>query len=264
MNLLRTKAASGVCYYKLVESKRIEGKQHPQQELIAYLGRYDQAAARIKKLKLSAEAKQALLTKLARLEGLLDAGDVPLSAHDYSCIVIDPPWYYKLRKDDSTHRNRITYTPMLLADILQLPIPALSAYTGCVLWLWTTNNHMPDACQCLEHWGYDLKTILTWEKISKDGSTRFGTGHWLRNATEHCLLAVKGAVKSYLFQRTLTNQSTVLRAPRREHSRKPDAFYELVEHFCPGTKLEMFARQVRPGWDHWGDEVDKFDGANCH
>ena len=136
-----------------------------------------------------------------------------------------------------------------------MPVPALSANTGCVLWLWTTNNHMPEACQCLEHWGYDLKTILTWEKISQTGATRVGTGHWLRNATEHCLFTVESEVRSFGFQHTLTNQSTVLRAPRREHSRKLDEFYELVEHFCPGTKLEMFARQTRQGWDSWGTRL---------
>ncbi|MCC5638873.1 hypothetical protein LC593_24185 [Nostoc sp. CHAB 5844] len=111
----------------------------------------------------------------------------------------------------------------------------------------------------LQAWGFDLKTILTWEKVTKTGTPHIGTGHWLRNCTEHCALGVRGNVKAFA-GKTLTNESTILHAPRRQHSRKPEQFFELVEKLCSDmTKLEMFARSSRGGWDCWGDEVDKFD-----
>ena len=178
----------------------------------------------------------------------------------YQCIVIDPPWFYRLRNQDKTHRNRINYKPMHIEEILSLPVPDLSDCRGSVLWLWFTNNHMIEAAQCLQTWGFELKTILTWEKVTKDGTkTHLGVGHWLRNSTEHCALAVRGNVKAFA-GRTLTNESTILHSPRREHSRKPESFYQLVDKLCPDiTKLEMFARESRDGWDCWGDEALKFD-----
>ncbi|MCW5318368.1 adenine-specific DNA methyltransferase [Nostoc sp. KVJ3] len=178
----------------------------------------------------------------------------------YQCIVIDPPWFYRLRNQDKTHRNRINYKPMHIEEILSLPVPDLSHPTGSVLWLWYTNNHMIEAAHCLQTWGFELKTILTWEKVTKDGTkTHLGVGHWLRNSTEHCALAVRGNVKAFS-GRTLTNESTILHSPRREHSRKPESFYQLVDKLCPDiTKLEMFARESRDGWDCWGDEALKFD-----
>lgn len=180
----------------------------------------------------------------------------------YQCVVIDPPWFYKLRANDKTHRNRIPYQPMKIEEILALPIPQVSCHTGSILFLWFTNNHMIEASQCLQTWGFTLKTILTWEKVTASGTTHLGTGHWLRNATEHCALAVRGNVKAFAGN-TLTNQSSLLHARRREHSRKPDEFYQLVETLCPAmSKLEMFARESRQGWDCWGNEVKKFGDIN--
>lgn len=177
----------------------------------------------------------------------------------YQCIVIDPPWFYRLRPNDKTHRNRIPYQPMRIEQIKALPIVELSDSSGCILWLWFTNNHMLEAAQCLQTWGFELKTILTWEKVTKNSKTHLGVGHWLRNCTEHCALAVRGNVKAFA-GRSLTNESTILHANRREHSRKPEEFYQLVDKLCPDmTKLEMFARESRPGWDCWGDEASKFD-----
>jgi N6-adenosine-specific RNA methylase IME4 len=106
---------------------------------------------------------------------------------------------------------------------------------------------MRQAYQWRDAWGFTEKTILTWAK------DRMGVGDWLRGQTEHCILAVRGRPIV-----TLTNQTTILHAPLREHSRKPDEFYRLVESLCPGTRLEMFAREPRPGWAAWGAETEKF------
>ena len=71
-----------------------------------------------------------------------------------------------------------------------------------VLWLWFTNNHILEAGKCIEHWGFEVKTVLTWEKVTKAGTTHIGTGHWLRNSTEHCILGVRGKVASFLATKT--------------------------------------------------------------
>jgi N6-adenosine-specific RNA methylase IME4 len=186
----------------------------------------------------------------------------PLPTQKYQCLVVDPPWKYELRANDKTHRNRIPYPPMETEEILALPVLELCDRTGAVLWLWTTNNFMAEAYNCIKRWGMSPKTILTWVKTTKAGGVHIGVGHWLRNATEHCIIATRGEARSFRHLRTLTNQSTVLMAPRREHSRKPEVFYTLVEQLCPvENRLELFARQRRPGWESWGNEVDKFDAG---
>jgi N6-adenosine-specific RNA methylase IME4 len=135
---------------------------------------------------------------------------------------------------------------------------------------------MEDAFRLLRAWGFTVKTIMTWEKITKAGNTRMSTGNWFRSATEHCIIAAKGKVRAFNsdskiaartpnFLRTeyeddfIDTFPPVLSAQRREHSRKPDEFYRLVEEVCKGEKLEMFARQRRHGWDCHGDQVDMFE-----
>jgi N6-adenosine-specific RNA methylase IME4 len=162
----------------------------------------------------------------------------------YDVIVIDPPWPYASRANDPTHLARNPYPTMSLEDLAELSIPA---GPDCALWLWTTNAFIREAYHLLEHWGFKPITILTWAKDRK------GTGDWLQGQTEHCILALKGKPPA-----THTNQSTLLVAPRREHSRKPDEFYTLVASLCPGRRLEMFARERRDGWEAHGAEVAKF------
>jgi len=107
---------------------------------------------------------------------------------------------------------------------------------------------MHDAYHLLETWGFEPKSILTWVK------DKMGIGTWLRGITEHCILATKGSPKI-----NLTNQTTALFGKRREHSRKPDEFYQLVETLCIGkTRYDMFSREKREGWSQYGDEPDKF------
>ena len=167
----------------------------------------------------------------------------------YQVIVSDPPWKYDSRAEDTTHRGKNLYPDMTVEEICALPVASL-AQDDCVLWLWTTNAFMRSAYQCLDAWGFKEKTILTWDKEI------MGLGDWLRNSTEHCILAVKGRPVV-----SLTNQVTLIRERRREHSRKPDAFYTMVNALCPGSKLDMFSRTSRDGWASWGAESGKFDAA---
>lgn len=192
---------------------------------------------------INAAYKQVVVneSKQAAIEAIEKA---PPATGKYRVVVIDPPWKYDARAEDESHRARNPYPSMTVEDIAALEIPAQD---DCVMWLWTTNAFMHDAFHVLEAWGFTPKTILTWEK------DRMGTGDWLRGKTEHCVMAVKG--KPVI---NLTNQTTALHGPLREHSRKPDEFYSLVEALCPGSKIEMFARSRREGWASHGAECDRF------
>ena len=167
----------------------------------------------------------------------------PMPEGPFRVIVLDPPWQYSSRAEDPTHRARNPYPDMDLEAIKALPVAAL-AHEDCIVWLWTTNAFMREAFECLDAWGFEVKTILTWVK------DKMGLGDWLRGRTEHCLMAVRG--KPLV---TLTNQTTALEAPAGKHSAKPDEFYSLVETLCLGNKLEMFARGKRGEWSVWGAEA---------
>lgn len=169
----------------------------------------------------------------------------------YSVIAADPPWPFDDQLDGSDEaRGGLPYPAMTVDQIAELKIPADD---DCVLWLWCTNTHLADGsvARVLKGWGFTPKSILTWDKC------RMGAGRWLRGITEHCVIAVKGKPTV-----TLTNQTTLISEPRREHSRKPEAFYRLVEELCPATtRLEMFARGPRDGWVTTGAEEDLFPPA---
>jgi N6-adenosine-specific RNA methylase IME4 len=174
---------------------------------------------------------------------------LPDPAGTFDVIVVDPPWKYNYRPEDDTHRARLQYPGMTVEEIVKLPVLA-NANKNCILWLWATNAFLRDAFGLLDSWKFEHKTILTWAK------DKMGLGDWLRGQTEHCLFAIRGRPVV-----VLTNQTTLLFGPLREHSRKPDEFFTMVEALCPGTKLEYFQRQPRPGWQGWGAETTKFKGA---
>ena len=170
----------------------------------------------------------------------------PLPTGPFRTVVIDPPWAYKKRSVDPSHRVALPYPEMSQEEIKALPINDLSGEHS-ILWLWTTNAFIRDAFDLVDSWGFTHKTILTWAK------SKMGTGDWLRGKTEHCLMAIKG--KPVV---NLTNQTTLLHGEVREHSRKPEEFYKLVENLCPGSRLEIFSVQERKGWQSYGDEKRRF------
>jgi N6-adenosine-specific RNA methylase IME4 len=180
----------------------------------------------------------------------IEAEPAPMPEGPYRVIVSDPPWKYEKRAGDATHRGDLPYPDMTTEEICALDVGELAHPEGCILWLWTTNAFMRDAFKVLDAWGFGEKTILTWVK------DKMGLGDWLRGKTEHCILAVKGRPTILL-----NNETTVLEGPLREHSRKPEEFYALVERMCPGSKLEMFCRTPRDGWAKWGAETGKFNAA---
>ena len=168
----------------------------------------------------------------------------------FDVIVIDPPWPYAGRYTPDHWYGVVAnpYPEMSVDEIKAIKLPAMD---DCMLWLWTTNTFIHDAFHVLEKWGFERKSILTWVKSG------LGIGYWLRNKTEHSILAIKGRP----FHDPHTNESTVIHAPRREHSRKPNEFYEMVARMCLGRKLDYFSTESRPGWFQCGNEIDKFEPA---
>jgi N6-adenosine-specific RNA methylase IME4 len=185
----------------------------------------------------------------------LRAFDPPLPMHGpYRCIVVDYPWPYEPDDDDPGLRGRAMrpYPTMSIAKGRQLPLGSILA-PDAVVWMWVTNFHMRYAYDLLDAWGLTATpTILTWVK---DG---MGRGQILRDKTEHCIVATGGKPTF-----DLDNETTELRAPRREHSRKPDEFYALVEKLCPAPRYaELFSRGERgPNWECHGDEIGRFATA---
>ncbi len=170
----------------------------------------------------------------------LDAAPPELPSGPFQVIVADPPWRY-----DSG--NSLPYPTMDIEEIKAIPVAEI-ADENAILWLWTTNAHLRVAFDVVEAWGFEYKTLLTWVK------DRMGTGEWLRGKTEHCMLAVRG--KPVFLH---GNHTTVLEAVRREHSRKPEEFYTLVEATCPGCRVELFARQQRHRWASFGNQTTEFN-----
>ena len=116
-----------------------------------------------------------------------------------------------------------------------------------VLFLWTTHAFLPDAFEIMKHWGYTYKATMVWDKA------KMGMGAWFRMQCEFCLLGIKG--KPYWYN---TTERDIITEARREHSRKPDSFFEMVTKVTAGKRLEYFSREERTGWDIYGNDTNKF------
>ena len=177
----------------------------------------------------------------------------------YKTIYADPPWQFQNRtgKVAPEHKRLNRYGTMTLQEIMQLPVADLSD-DQAHLYLWVPNALLPDGLEVMKAWGFTYKSNLVWEKIRKDGfPDGRGVGFYFRNVTEILLFGTKTKKKSESF-RTLDparSQVNLLRAIKREHSRKPDEFVDLIERCSPGPYLEMFARGDREGWDMWGNQA---------
>ena len=196
--------------------------------LVEQMDRSGKVAGAFRRLEVLKQAKQ------------LDATPPELPTGPFQVIVADPPWRYE-------SGNSLPYPTMDIEEIKAMPVAEI-ADENAILWLWTTNAHLRVAFDVVEAWGFEYRTLLTWVK------DRMGTGEWLRGQTEHCMLAIRGK-PAFLHG----SHATVLEAARREHSRKPEEFYALVEATSPGSRVELFCRQQREGWRAFGDEVERFD-----
>ncbi|NLX03525.1 MAG: S-adenosylmethionine-binding protein [Phycisphaerae bacterium] len=171
----------------------------------------------------------------------------------YSTILADPPWQFQNRtgKMAPEHRRLLRYPTMELKEILELPVSKLAAARSH-LYLWVPNALLQEGLRVMEAWGFTYKTNLVWYKIRKDGGPDGrGVGFYFRNVTELVLFGVRGSMRTLSPGRTQVN---LLSTRKREHSRKPDEIYDLIEACSPGPYLELFARFRRPGWGQWGNE----------
>lgn len=173
----------------------------------------------------------------------------------FRTILADPPWRFSNRtgKIAPEHARLSRYETMSVAEIGALPISELVAEPAH-LYLWVPNALLPEGLQVLRAWGFEYKTNIVWHKIRKDGgSDGRGVGFYFRNVTEIVLFGTRGRNA-----RTLSpgrRQVNLTASRKREHSRKPDELYKIIEACSPGPYLEIFARGLRAGWACWGKEA---------
>lgn len=177
----------------------------------------------------------------------------------FGAILADPPWQFQNRigKMAPEHKRLARYSTLTLEDIVvNLPVRDLAAEVAH-LYLWVTNALLLEGIQVLRAWGFQYKTNLVWHKTRKDGGPDGrGVGFYFRNTTELILFGVRGKGA-----RTLSpgrRQVNIIRSQKREHSRKPDELYEIIEACSAGPYLELFARGSRPNWVLWGDQADNY------
>ena len=174
----------------------------------------------------------------------------------FATILADPPWRFGNRtgKMAPEHRRLSRYRTLSLDGIAALPVAELAVATAH-LYLWVPNALLPEGLQVMAAWGFTYKSNIVWHKLRRDGgSDGRGVGFYFRNVTEMLLFGVRGRNA-----RTLPpgrRQVNYIGSRKREHSRKPDEQYALIESCSPGPYLELFGRGVRPGWSTWGEEAD--------
>ena len=173
------------------------------------------------------------------------AENLPVINQKFDILAIDPPWSYGRKFDPETSRVANPYPEMSIEQIKAIELPSKD---DSIVFLWTTHQFLPEAFGILKHWGYDYKATMVWNK------ERIGMGYWLRMQCEFCLLAVKGKP---LWD--ITDWRDIFSETRREHSRKPDSFFEDInKHFPYASKLEYFSREQRDSWAVFGNDINKF------
>lgn len=172
----------------------------------------------------------------------------------YDLIMADPPWRFDLWSDAGEEKSpQAQYATMDLAAIQALPVADL-ARRDSLLWLWATFPLLPQALTVLAAWRFRYVTGGVWAKRTVHDKAAFGTGYVLRSSCEPFLIGKVGEPK------TTRSVRNLVAGPLREHSRKPDEAYAAAEALMPGAiRADLFARQRRPGWDGWGNELGKFD-----
>lgn len=174
----------------------------------------------------------------------------------FSTILADPPWRFqnKTGKIAPEHHRLSRYPTLSLDEISRLPVEGIAA-DAAHLYLWIPNALLAQGLAVMSSWGFEYKTNIVWYKVRKDGGPdRRGVGFYFRNVTEMILFGVRGkGVRTLQPGRTREN---MIVSRKREHSRKPDEQYEIIESCSRGPFIELFARSVRNGWFSWGNQID--------
>jgi N6-adenosine-specific RNA methylase IME4 len=200
--------------------------------------------------KITAKHAANVLRREARereLAAATEAASQQLGKKLYGVIYTDPPWPFKAYSSISglARSPQSHYPCMEIEQIAALPVPAAD---NCVLFIWSTVPHLPNALAVISAWGFKYRAHVVWKK---DG---IALGYWFRNVHEMLLVATRGDVPAPAMG---TQFLSVIEAPRGEHSEKPAVFADMIEQLFPTvSRLEMFARSRRPGWDAWGNEVE--------
>ena len=176
----------------------------------------------------------------------------------FKTILADPPWQFQNRtgKMAPEHKRLNRYPTMKLDEIKALPVSEI-ADDPCHLYLWVPNALLPEGLEVMKEWGFQYKSNIVWEKVRKDGQPDGrGVGFYFRNVTEMLLFGTRGTSNT----RTLAparSQVNLLRTIKREHSRKPDEIFEIIESCSSGPYLELFARGTRENWVLWGNQAEE-------
>ena len=179
----------------------------------------------------------------------------PLRPFSFDVCVADPPWSFSLYSDKGEEKSpQAHYDCMPIEDIAALPVGDLVGADSWLL-LWATAPMLPQALMVMTRWGFAYKTTVAWRKVTRNKKPAMGPGYVARTMHENVLI---GACGSPEYRRALPS---IFDGVRRQHSRKPDEFYELVDRFAMpwARKLDLFSRQSRPDWTSWGKEKGKFD-----
>ncbi|WP_116963531.1 MT-A70 family methyltransferase [Fastidiosibacter lacustris] len=181
-----------------------------------------------------------------------------LKGRKFKTILADPPWQFHNRtgKVAPEHKRLTRYPTLVLDEIKKLPVVEIADETAH-LYLWVPNALLAEGLEVMQAWGFTYKTNLVWYKVRKDGGPdRRGVGFYFRNVTEVILFGTRGKNT-----RTLPpgrSQENIVLSRKREHSRKPDEQYDLIESCSAGPYLELFARGSRENWHAWGNQVENY------
>lgn len=181
-----------------------------------------------------------------------------LQGRSFATILADPPWQFLNRtgKMAPEHKRLNRYSTMDTQKICALPVGE-SAATTAHLYLWVPNALLPEGLLVMSAWGFSYKSNIVWYKTRKDGGPDGrGVGFYFRNVTELLLFGVRG--KNARTREAGRRQVNIIPAQKREHSRKPDEAYDIIESCSPGPYLELFARGTRPGWTAWGNQAEEY------
>jgi N6-adenosine-specific RNA methylase IME4 len=181
-----------------------------------------------------------------------------LKGRKYGAILVDPPWRFANRtgKMAPEHKRLSRYETLTFEEINALPVDRAAAEQSH-LYLWVPNALLKQGLEAMEAWGFEYKTNIVWHKVRKDGGPDGrGVGFYFRNTTELVLFGARGHLRTLPPGRSQVN---IIKSQKREHSRKPDELYEIIEACSPGPYLELFARGQRAGWRQWGDQAEEYD-----
>lgn len=176
----------------------------------------------------------------------------------FSTILADPPWRFTNRtgKMAPEHKRLSRYDTLTLKEIKKIPV-ADATEKNSHLYLWVPNALLAEGLEVLKAWGFTYKTNIIWHKVRKDGGPDGrGVGFYFRNTTEIILFGIRGKLRTLAPGRRQVN---IIRTRKREHSRKPDELYDIIEACSPGPYLELFARGERKNWANWGNEAEEYE-----